>query len=540
MKENDIDYEALSISEAVLSSARLNLQKTAITYLGKKITYKKLIEKIEKLALSFYSMGVKRGEVVMIALPNIPQAVYVLYALNRIGAVASFVSPLSAEAEFELYLKKCNANVVVVLESLYDKIAKVLRKSGDKKLVITSPFDELGLVLKKSGSDAIAWGTMYKTKGKKSIYISSQRKNDTAVILFTGGTTGTPKAVELTNLNLNALATGTEAVCVNNVRGVRMLSVLPVFHGFGLGICIHTVLYFGGNILMVPRFDSEKTGKIISRRKPHYIAGVPSMFSSLINTKSMKKADLSMLNGVFSGGDSLSRELESSVDQFLYDHGAKVKIRQGYGLTECVAASCLMPLDTSKFESVGKPYPDTFYKIVKINTCDEVEHGETGEICISGKTVMKGYLGEKEETENVLKCHADGRLWLHTGDMGYIDKEGFVYFKQRLKRVIVTNGYNVYPSEIEKALLKHPLVQDCCAVGVKDSLKIQAVALFVVMNNTEDATEKTKAELIEYLKMRLSKQSQPKYLYFIDRVPKTDLGKAAYAELEKLAEENIK
>ncbi len=539
MDDKNLVYPNLSISEAVLSVAKENKDKTAMSYFGKSITYKKLLLKVERLSIALFDTGVRKGDRVLVALPNVPQAVYVLYALNRIGAVPAFVSPLSAEAELEFYIRKCRCDFVIALDILYEKLLKVFEKTRDRTLIITSPVDEIGFTFKSKKPKAILWQDLLNKKKRGNIYISSQKCDDTAVILFSGGTTGTPKAVELTNLNLNALAVGTEAVCERNVRGVKMLSVLPVFHGFGLGICIHTVLYFGGNALLVPRFDPQKVGKLITKRKPHYLAAVPAMLEPLMNSKALKKADLSCLFGVFSGGDSLNTELQHSFNSFLSRHNSNVQIRQGFGLTECVAASCLMPDKEQKPQSVGKPYPDTLYKIVKINTSEEAPCGEAGEICISGKTVMKGYFDDEAETQKVLKKHSDGKVWLHTGDVGFKDNNGFVYFKQRLKRIIITNGYNVYPSELEKVLLMHEKVTDCCVVGVKDKRKIQAVVAFAVLKNPEDESDDTKIELVKYLEGFVSKQAKPKSIFFIGNIPKTPLGKTAFAELESIAESSI-
>lgn len=527
------EFEALSISEAVLSVAKENLKNTAITYMNKKISYKTFLQKIKKLSLAFFSFGVKKGDVVLVALPNIPQAVYILYALNRIGAVPAFVSPLSAEAELELYIKKCRSSIIVALDEHYEKLLRVMAKTGDKTLILTSAFDEIIFTAKKSLPKVVHWNALFKNKSE-NIYISPLKPKDTAVILFSGGTTGTPKAVELTNLNLNALALGTESACEKGVERVKMLSVLPVFHGFGLGIAIHTVLFFGGNILLVPRFNAEKVGRIIRRNKPDYLAFVPAILEPIINAKTLKSADLSHVLGVFSGGDTLNSELKNRFDTFLSKHKAKTHIRQGYGLTECVAASCLMPDNKSKADSVGLPYRDTEYKIVTPYTCDEAPEGSTGEICISGKTVMKGYLDDKYETQRVLKHHSDGNLWLHTGDLGCIDDEGFVYFKGRLKRVIISNGHNVYPSEIENALNKLPYIKECCAVGVSDNRKVQAVALFAVLKQNEIVK---KEDILKHLQSYVSKYALPEYVYFIDSLPKTHLGKVAFKELEKTAED---
>lgn len=520
----------LSISEAVLSVAKENLHKTALTYLGKSISFKTFLSKVKSLSLSLFSLGIKRGEIVLVALPNIPQAVYILYALNRIGAVPAFVSPLSGEKELEKYIKICNCRFAFVLDSIMEKV-----KNEDVRVISCSPFDELFFFNKRKNS----YLSVLKNSEKKNIFINPQRPDDTAVILFSGGTTGEPKAVQLTNRNLNSLAIGTGLMCESEVLNVKMLSVLPIFHGFGLGICVHTTLFFGGNVLLVPRFEVEKTARLIKRKKPQYIACVPSMLSPLMSSKNLKNADLSSLSGVFSGGDFLSANLENSFNDFLFYHQSSAKVRQGYGLTECVAAACLMPLNQHRPNSFGKPYPDTFCKIVRVNTCTASKINEVGEICISSPMVMKGYLNNKEESEKVLKVHDDSRLWLHTGDLGYKDGDGFLYFKGRLKRIIVTNGQNVYPSEIEKPLHSREDIKDCCVVGVRDDKKLWSVGVVAVLKDKADENEDKKQELLNYLKAYISKHALPDYICFTDEIPKTPLGKTSYREAQSLLEEKI-
>lgn len=525
MNKND-----LSISEAVLSVAGENRNKTALTYMGKSISYKEFSSKIQKLSLSLFSLGIKEGECVLVALSNIPQAVYLLYALNRIGAVPAFVSPLCSEKELEKYIKICNCRFVFAFDFLADKL-----KTKEVRAITCSPFDELFHFLKSKNS----YLSLLIKAEKQNIFLTPQKPEDTAVILFSGGTTGEPKAVELSNRNLNALALGTEAVCEGEVSGVKMLGVLPVFHGFGLGICVHTTLFFGGNVLLVPRFDVEKTARLIKHKKPQYIACVPSMLSPFMSSKALKNADLSFLSGVFSGGDYLSFNLEKSFNDFLVSHNSTVKVRQGYGLTECVAAACLMPATQSRPNSMGKPYPDTFCKIVRVNTCLVAKESEVGEICISSDMVMKGYLNNPDETKEALKVHSDGRVWLHTGDLGYKDGDGFLYFKGRLKRIIISNGLNVYPSEIEKPLLTREDVKDCCAVGLRDEKKLSSVGLLIEMNlDSFDENEK-KQELLDFLRAYVSKQALPEYIYFANEIPKTPLGKTSYREAQSLLQEKL-
>jgi long-chain acyl-CoA synthetase len=238
---------------------------------------------------------------------------------------------------------------------------------------------------------------------------------------------------------------------------------------------------------------------------------------------------------VFVGGDTLTVDLKRRVDEFLKEHGSRSTIREGYGLTECVTASCLTPIDEYRTGSIGIPFPDTFYKIVAIGTTDEVPYGTDGEVCISGPSVMIGYNNEKEETESVLKVHADGKTWLHTGDAGMMDKEGFIYFRQRLKRMIVSSGYNIYPSQIENVLDSHPFVQSSCVIGVPDDIRIQSVKAFVVLKEGTDDGEGTKHKLIAHCKNNIARYAVPEEVEFIETLPMTKVGKVAYTELERLA-----
>ena len=536
MKENMANRKNLSISEAVLEAARCNQNKTALTYMNTKISYKKLLNKVEKLSAAFFSLGVKKGDRALLALPNIPQCVYCLYAFNRIGAIPALVSPIASTGELKTYIEKLNPRIIISLDTLRDKLVETDCIVKKTTVVLTSPSDELLPFSYVGSSGFLNWHQLLKTKARRNIFISPQTSSDTAVILFSGGTTGKPKGVEISNESLNELAEGTAKASGRNVQKVKMLSVLPMFHGFGLGICVHTVLYFGGNALLVPRFNPEKAGKLISKEKPEYIACVPAMLKSLMKASALRKTNLDFLLGVFSGGDSLPEKLEADFNRFLSAHNAVVNVRQGYGLTECVAATCLIPEGVRKTDCIGKPYEKAIYKIVDESGYKEKPRESIGEICISGAMVMKGYFDDEEETSEVLRVHDDGKLWLHTGDMGYMDSEGFVYFKGRLKRVIITNGNNIYPSEIERVLLSHPAVSECCAVGVKDSERMNVVAVFVVLENPEACNNEMKAKLSEYLGKFISMVSKPEYIYFAESLPKTALGKIDFSKLERMAE----
>jgi long-chain acyl-CoA synthetase len=289
--------------------------------------------------------------------------------------------------------------------------------------------------------------------------------------------------------------------------------------------------------VLVPRFTPKSYAKLITKYKCNFIAGVPTLFEALLRLPSMDGKDLSSLKGVFSGGDSLSIELKKKFDKFLYDHKSKIQVREGYGTTESVTAACLTPPQMHKEGSIGIPFPDMYYKIVKPGTDEEVPYGEEGEILMSGPTVMAGYLDMPEETANTLRVHKDGLTWLYTGDLGSMDEEGFIYFKGRAKRMIISSGYNIYPAQLENIFDAHEKVQMSCCIGVPDDYKMQKVKMFVKPANgvpsTDAGKEALKNELLAYAKKHIAKYSMPYDIEFREDLPKTLVGKVAYRVLEE-------
>ncbi len=267
------------------------------------------------------------------------------------------------------------------------------------------------------------------------------------------------------------------------------------------------------------------------------MAGVPTLFEAMMRNPEMQKTDLSSLKGLFSGGDSLSIELKKKIDKFLKDHGATIQVREGYGTTECVTASCLTPPEYYREGSIGIPFPDTYYKIVIPQTNEESPIGQMGEICLTGPTLMKGYINNPKETDQTLRYHDDGKLYLHTGDLGYMDEDGFIYFVQRLKRMIVTSGYNVYPSQIENVIDSHEAVMFSTVIGVKDDLRMQKVKAFIVLKPGFTPSEEIKESIKAHCEKSIAKYALPKEYEFRDSLPKTLVGKVAYRELEKEEEE---
>jgi len=542
-----LDYFQGSMFEAVEKIAMAYPKYIAFDFMGKSTTYSELVREIEICAKALKTLGIRCGDKVTIAMPNCPQAIYMFYAVNLVGGIASMIHPLSAEKEIEFYLNDSGSVAAVTLDQFYGKFAAIRENTGISNLIITSVRDELSPVMKLGYSltegkkipaipeDApvIRWNEFKSLSKCGHNYRVFRKAEDPAVILYSGGTTGTSKGIVLTNLNFNAL--GQQVIAANPMfrPGDKMLSAMPVFHGFGLGVCVHTMLSQGGRCILVPRFTPKSYAKDLVKNRCNFIAGVTTLYEALLRLPDMDGADLSCLKGVFSGGDSLSIELKKKLDKFLYDHKASIQVREGYGTTETVTACCLTPAHMYKEGSIGLPFPDTYIKIVNPGTEEEVPYGQEGEILLSGPTVMKEYMGHPEETAQTLRTHSDGLTWVYTGDLGTMDDQGFVYFKGRAKRMIVTSGYNVYPAQLENILDAHELVQMSCVIGVPDSYKMQKVKAFVKLNPGVEPNEETKETLMAYCRKHIAKYAMPYDIAFKEDMPKTLVGKVAYRVLEE-------
>lgn len=543
-----LQYQECSMWEAIEKIVEKYPNNVAYIFMGKKTTYKEFAQNVEICARALKAIGIRVGDKITICMPNCPQTVIMFYAVNLVGAIANMVHPLSSEKEIEFYLNESESIAAITLDQFYHKFEAIRDNVNVSNIILASIKDELskpiragymlteGRKIAKIPKDApVTPWKYFMEQGRRYHwkYRAARAPHDPAVILYSGGTTGTTKGILLSNYNFNAL--GAQIIATNPMfrPGDSMLAVMPMFHGFGLGVSIHSMLMNGGKCILVPRFTAESYAKLIKKYKCNFIAGVPTLYEALLRQSVMDGVDLSCLKGVFSGGDSLSVELKKRFDKFLYDHNASIQVREGYGTTECVTASCLTPTHVYKEGSIGQPFPDTYYCIVKPGTQEEVPYGEEGEICISGPTVMIGYLNHPEENAQTLQVHPDGRTWVHTGDLGTMDAEGFIYFRQRLKRMIVTSGYNVYPSQLENILDAHEFVQMSCVIGVPDALKIQKVKAFVMLKPGIIPSEEKKEILMAYCRKNIAKYALPYDIEFRDQLPKTLVGKVAYRVLEE-------
>ncbi|MBQ0000134.1 MAG: acyl--CoA ligase [Clostridiales bacterium] len=552
VQHRHLDYPELTMFQMIERIAKQYPKEMAYEFYGTKTIYETFLKRIERTARAFQAMGIGKGDAVTLCMPNIPQVLDCFYGLNRISAIANMIHPLSAQKEISFYLNVSKSKMIVVPDMFYEKVEAALAEVDHPvQIIVTRMQDELNPVMKavyiaKKGKEflkfpntdhAMVWKRFIKL-GDPVIPLPPHDFDTkrTSVILYSGGTSGLPKGICLTDLNFNALALqAKEAIGVEFHTGLKILSCMPCFHGFGLGINLHAVLVHGVSCILMPTFTNESYAHALKKKKPNFIAGVPTIFEALLHIKELDGVNLDFLMGMFCGGDSLSIELKKKVDQFLKDHNAPIQVREGYGLTECVTASCLTPVDTYREGSIGLPFPDTDYCIVKPGTDEEVPDGEEGEIILTGPSLMLGYLNSPEENANTLRVLADGRTWLYTGDLGYKDADGYIYYKQRIKRMLITNGYNVYPGQIENVIDSCPEVAYSCVIGVKDPRRIQRVKAYIVLRDGVTGDDACKERIMNQLRDHIARYALPREIEFRSELPRTLVGKVAYRIFEEEA-----
>ena len=524
-----------------------DINMNCIGYFDKNITYRTFFKKVEQCSRSLVSLGVKQGDVVTICMPNTPEALIVFYACNNIGAIANMVHPLSGQDEIKLYVNETNSKILVMIDICYEKVKEIISETSVYKTIVLSAKDSMPLLwsigyqitkgfrVKKpsrTNRNYIYW-TEFMLRGLNPTieFKNTMKKDDPAVILHSGGTTGVPKGIVLSNANFNALEIQCEVNIDNAKAGDKIITILPIFHGFGLGVCVHTGMCMKIKNILMPEFDNNRFTKLLKTEKPEVLACVPTLWDGMIKNKDLKNTDLSFLKYCINGGDAVNGKAEDNFNNFLHEHGANIKLSKGYGMTESTAATCYTYGESNVKGTIGVPMPGNNYSICIPNTDEEVETGEEGEICVNGPTVMLGYLNNDKETNLVLRKHKDGKIWLHTGDLGYIAPNGLVYFTQRLKRMIVSNGYNIYPSRIEEVIESHEDVLQCSTVGIPHPYKGEVAKAYIVLKEGVSPSMKLKREIKELCIEKLAKYSQPKEFEFRKSLPKTLLGKVNYKEL---------
>ena len=379
----------------------------------------------------------------------------------------------------------------------------------------------------------IKWNKFMRINVKGVRNTNDPKKDDPAVIFQSGGTTGTPKGIVLSNGNINASTIAALRAYPDLNKKDRILGIMPIFHGFGLEVSINDAFCCGAEVVLIPLFKASKFHELLIKHKPTVLVGVPTLFEALTKNKHMARVDLSKLKYVISGGDTLNKQRVEDINSFLHEHGSDTNMIQGYGLTEAVAAACVDLRDNSRPGTIGIPWPGVYIGIFKPNSDIKVPYNEDGEICICGPTVMLGYYNNEIETSLVLKHHKDGNIWLHTGDIGSMDKDGFVTYKQRLKRLIVTSGYNVYPSQVEEVLEKHESVEKASVIGIPHPYKVEVPKAFLVLKKGYKLTEELQEDLNKHCKKNLAVYAVPREYEVLDKLPKTIVGKVDFNKLRE-------
>jgi long-chain acyl-CoA synthetase len=549
-----LNYPELTLYELVAQTARRFPKLIAISFMGTRISYEVLLAKIDLAAACLGALGMKSGDVATICLPNVPHAVIFFYAVNRLGGICNMVHPLTPAEEMSHYIRTTRSDYLVILDAFLAKQTEMLERSRIKRTIVCSIMDYLGTGLKvgffltkgrkiaamPKQQTYIKWRDFLSLAQPGELYLRVKGARDCAVYLHSGGTTGTPKTIMLSSFNFNALARqGLQIIGIIDDEnfdpaGLSMVTILPLFHGFGLCMGMHTMLVNGMRAILVPQFTPEVLAEVIVKEKPAFIAAVPTLFEGILQNEKLKSADLSCLKAVFCGGDSLPSDLKHRFDTFVKEHSGTCTLREGYGLTETVTVCAVNPMQDARDDTVGLPLADVLMKVVEPGTQREVPIGQDGEFCIHAPTVMMGYLDDPEATAETIRQHEDSLDWVHTGDYGFMDSDGYFHFKQRIKRILKVSGMPVFPSQIEDVVSAVPGVRLVCAIGVPHPYKMQVVKLFVVAGSGAPDQETIRQRILEACARSLNPYAQPKEIEFCEDLPRTKVGKIDFVSLERI------
>jgi len=517
-------------------------ERNALLFMGKYLTYDQFVTKVDALSAGFTEIGINSGDVVTLAMPNVFEALFSFYALNRIGVICHMVLPLTPAVQMSRFMKQTGSKHLIIIDTFYNQF-KTLLEEGDKTFILANPVTEFGFV-KNTGYKVInskrLKGIKYGQKilklkdlySRNSIDVPDINPKKTAFLLHSGGTSGEPKTIELSNYAINFLASKLPYIMdLDILKDVHMLAVLPMFHGFGLCMGIHAMLMAGGVDTLMPKFDADEAVKLIALNRCNVIIGVPSLFESLLRHEEFKTKKVGNILQAYVGGDYVAQDLKNRFNEVMEYYYSNARLLEGYGLTEVVTVSCVNTLKENTEGTVGKPLPDIEMRIYDSQNNTFMAVDQAGEILVSGPTMMNGYLNDKEATKNTI-IKLDGKKWVRTGDFGFIDANGYVHFKQRLKRIIKVSGMPVLPAEIENFLMSQPAVKEVCAVGISDVLLGSKVKLFIAFNKGLEPLSEDKIKTM--IKDNISRYAEPDKIVVMDELPKTIIGKINVLELEKM------
>lgn len=552
--KSSLNYPELTMYELVARTARRLPAYPALSFMGTTVTYRRFLEQVDQAAACLASLGFKAGDVATMCLPNVPHAAVFFYAVNRLGGICNMVHPLTPAEEMSHYIRTTRSDYLIILDAMLARQVDMLAHSRIRRTIVCSLMDYLRIGLKVGffvtkgrkiapapRRDAyISWSDFMSLAKSDGTYQRARGAGDCAVYLHSGGTTGSPKTIMLSSYSFNVLGIqGAQIVGIEDSEnfdpaGLSMVTILPLFHGFGLCMGLHAMLVNGFRAILVPQFTPEVLADVIIKEKPTFIAAVPTLFEGIIKNRKLQKADLSCLKAVFCGGDTLTKDLKDRFDSFVKAHGGSVSLREGYGLTETVTVCAVNPMLDARDGSVGLPLADVLMKVVEPGQFNEVKPGQDGEFCIHAPTMMLGYLDDPEATAETIRLHPDGLRWVHTGDFGSMDTDGYFHFKQRIKRILKVSGIPVFPSQVEDAASTVRGVRLACAIGVPHPYKMQVVKLFVVPDADVTDLEDLRQRIISHCEKTMISYAVPREIEFRDDLPRTKVGKIDFVSLERI------
>ncbi|MGD9210687.1 MAG: AMP-binding protein [Desulfobacteraceae bacterium] len=538
-----IEYPRISLYEALMRSAARHTDQEAWDFFGKTQTYDEFARSIHNCANGLAALGLEAGDRMTIAMPTCPQGLIAFYAGNCLGAVANIIHPLASQKEIEYYLNISQSRIAITLDIYFPKFAAVRKNTPLKKIIIAKISDFLTTAQKvkfafskgfkrvsvPSKRWIVKWTSLFDPNHPRCVPIPTNT-DALAVIIYSGGVTGNPKGILLSNQNLIAVGMMISAwgnFCRNDI----ILAIVPLSHGFGLGGCINATLMSGGKCILLPQFTSKMVTCLIRAKRPNIIIGLPNLFHALTDNSAFKKTKLCHLKAAYCGADTLPQKIKERFEKIVVNAGGNIRLQEGYGLAETVTMVMGNLAKEYRKGSIGIPFPDVLAKIVQPGTDEELPAGSKGELCLHGPFIMLGYLNQPEKTSQTVKMHRDSKLWLHTEELCSMDEDGYFYFHMRSKPTIKSSDLTVPKFQIEDRLKRHPDVLETCVIGIPDIFAVEKVKAFVVLKESQKAGADMVQTLIEYCRKELIKESCPLEIEFRPEIPKTLFGKIAYHEL---------
>lgn len=524
----------------------------AFEYFGVKFPYSRLYNEIERTARAFRQQGIGRGDIVSIMLPTLPETLYALYALNRIGTVANMIDIRSTPQQLKACLERTGSKVLLIMTFYLKTIETVREDLPVDRIILLRGCDSMPsfvlfwykfgelfngrrIISGRSGKYCF-WDRFISAGASFSGSIDDTRHSDEAAVIFqTSGTTGTPKSVVHSNWSINNSADWVYRMQNDPQPGDRVLSILPAFAFFGFVTNVHMALMNRMTDIIIPLFDYHQFGKLIARHRPNYMFGIPSHWENIVKTGD-KFGNLNFIKDVSVAGEVVNPELKSAVNAFLKANGSEAEVSVAYGMTETGGLVSLLNSrlgckDMQARGNVGRPMPYVNVRIFQPDGEEEVGCSELGEVCLQTDLIMKGYLNNPDATAELLRLHSDGQRWMHTGDLGYLSESGDLFVVGRIKRMIARyDGTKIFPVEIENAFLEHPGVKECVVVSAPDPDHIQARTPYAFI--VPASAEVSISDLKRFAEERLPVHMRPSGIRLIESIPTTGIGKPDIAALQ--------